>query len=249
MSNKKKVEKKVKTNSKSNKNLKNQERVRVKTFIVEKPVYVPYKGNMSRNMNENFREENEDYDLNDEDKEYNENDEYSVVDYDSSESRYSKWKKKKSMEQLKKRKEEIESSTKQILNGKNNQMKKNAEMIYGNPDNEEEIDDRELDEENYAESNDLDPPIEDEENYQEVIPRQTQRIRSNGLFNNKWWVKGIIKGFLIWAAIYLVILFLQVLKLVSIENPNFWILWLIMLTLTMASIEKITENIKNKKLF
>jgi hypothetical protein len=182
-----------------------KETVRVKTFIVEKPVYVQAPSRFQRIRNR-----------------------ASHV-FSSDESRYSR---KRSNE--------------------NNTAEESLEEE--NYANEEPLDDlKNNDSEEYAESDsgELDsadtefPAGEGEENLDdysdESLPEEGSvptHVRSHGLFENVWWKKGAIKGFIVWLLLVLLIYVLQAMDMANAENWKRWAFFLVLFVLLGMTYQK-----------
>ncbi len=74
------------------------------------------------------------------------------------------------------------------------------------------------------------------ENGEPII--KTGHLRSNGLFKNIWWKKGVLKGFSIWLCIAIIFHFFDLVGLVEVIDWKRWLFFLILLVLLALTYEK-----------
>jgi hypothetical protein len=177
-----------------------KETVRVKTFIVEKPVYVPA-------PRERMMPPAQKYGLTDEDYER----------YDARKSRYAK------------RKDEIDDSQNFDSNESERLVQKKRRVVQEEElDSEaqeggQEVDYAEGDDQ--FEENPEDQTVDDEEATQEEMPvEQTSQkhVRSRGMFLNSWWKKALLWAFVIWLGILLIELGMHAMKLIQVDLTRQW---------------------------
>jgi hypothetical protein len=75
-----------------------------------------------------------------------------------------------------------------------------------------------------------------DENY--VGQSVSGHLRSRGLFENIWWKKGALKGFMAWAAIVIIFYIFDFLKMVEVISWQRWGFFLILLLILGAAYEK-----------
>jgi hypothetical protein len=107
-------------------------------------------------------------------------------------------------------------------------------------DSEEPIEDYE---EDYKEENEEDFS-ENEEDYAEEpldtnpVPTPQGHIRSNGLFDNVWWKKGLLKGIILWLAVVVIFYLFDVFGLVQVIDWKRWAFFLVFLAIIGMAYEK-----------
>jgi len=89
---------------------------------------------------------------------------------------------------------------------------------------------------------DFEEPIEDEnlEEYGEepTQPTQLDHIRSRGLFNNIWWKKGLLKGFVLWFVIVIIFYLFDFLGMVEVIDWKRWAFFLVLLLILGMGYQK-----------
>ncbi len=174
----KRISVKVSTPSKAKKPARTKETVRVKTFIVEKPVYVSAEGEKPLSLRE----------------------------------KYSKFFKEKIL-----RKNPAKLQEAQL----------NEDPLNDDVDSDEELAEKEQSEEYANEEAELnDPNAEFDEEPLAEVPQE--HVRSQGLFNNVWWKKAVLKGFLAWLVIVVFAYVLQLFKLADVQNAANWFFLLLL---------------------
>ena len=172
-----------------------RETVRVKTFIVEKPVYIEAPSRFQR-----FKEK--------------------FPRYSAEESRYSR------------RKEPDFEEEDFNENVPPQEIVSPVEEDYENYTKENE--DSEIDEfDEQEDGGDFDETIEN--NSAEV---SNGHVRSRGLFNNIWWKKGLLKGFSIWLAIFIIFQIFDLLKMVEVIELKRWVFFLVLLLIIGMGYQK-----------
>jgi len=127
-----------------------------------------------------------------------------------------------------------------MVKAKKSQKIKASSSKYSKKSAEEPIDDYEEDykeeiEEDFSES---------EEDYAEepldetLVPTPQGHIRSNGLFNNVWWKKGLLKGIILWLAVVVIFYLFDVFGLVQVIDWKRWAFFLVFLAIIGMAYEK-----------
>jgi hypothetical protein len=101
---------------------------------------------------------------------------------------------------------------------------------------EEPIDETEEDvEEDFSESEDdyAEEPLDTE-----PVPTPQGHIRSNGLFDNVWWKKGLLKGVLLWIVLVVIFYLFDLLGMVEVVDPKRWAFFLVFLLVIGMAYEK-----------
>jgi hypothetical protein len=99
---------------------------------------------------------------------------------------------------------------------------------------DEEVED-EFAEDDYGDELEGEPIEEDPQ--EQVIPASTH-IRSNGLFNNVWWKKGLLKGIVLWLVFVVIFYVFDLLGMVEVIDWKRWAFFLIFLALIGMAYEK-----------
>jgi hypothetical protein len=86
---------------------------------------------------------------------------------------------------------------------------------------------------------------ESEDDFTEEAVEETKsntHLRSNGLFQNLWWKKGVIKGFLLWLVIVVFFYVFALFGLVEVIAWKRWAFFLVFLIILGMTYEKFFYN-------
>ena len=190
MARKKRVSKKTRQPKAKTVN-RNKETVRVKTFIVERPVYIEAPTRFQRLKQK-------------------------IPLYSANESRYAK---------AKKDDEEYGTKTKNDQTDFEDGAVEETDVEDIDSTNDEYLDDA-------SGGEGLDSQLEEGggEDYADIDEKEGPvHSRSNGLFDNVWWKKGILKGILAWLVIVVVFYIFDFLGLVEVVDAKRWLFFLVLL--------------------
>ncbi len=95
-------------------------------------------------------------------------------------------------------------------------------------------------EEEFADEEGFDEEGSDEGALDENFDEQpvAGHLRSRGLFQNIWWKKGALKGFMVWAVIVIIFYIFDFLKMVEVISWQRWGFFLILLLILGMTYEK-----------
>lgn len=108
--------------------------------------------------------------------------------------------------------------------------------------NEEDDFNEKADLEDEENLNNDDENFEDEENFEgddEAQPIVLEHKRSKGLFNNPWWKKGVLKGFIVWLIFVVFFYLMDFIGLVEVIDKLRWFFFLVLLVILGMAWEKI----------
>ncbi|MCX6801191.1 MAG: hypothetical protein NTZ73_03305 [Candidatus Diapherotrites archaeon] len=198
---------------------KSKETVRVKTFIVEKPVYIKSKGMIG-------------------------DDDDPPGKYDSKWSRYFRKRMPPFARAPKGRggenfAEEDDIGSDEAEGSPEGSTEEYPEDGAGEPGNNEMAED-EGGVEDFAGEDIPEGDVEDALN-----PPSSRHKRSHGLFQNKWWLKGILKGVAVWLIILILAYMMDFLKMVNVEGWKSWFGFLIFLIIVFLVYEKFLKGKAN----
>ncbi len=176
-----------------------KETVRVKTFIVEKPVYVQAPPQRIIPPAQKYGLTQEDYER-----------------YDARQSRYTK--KREEIDD-----EEFDVSESEKLSPKRKRMTRKEEIDEEIGEGAEDVDYAEGDDQfDENQSGELD---EESETSGEEMPIQApvqKHLRSRGMFLNSWWKKALLWAVVIWLGILLIELGMHTMKLIQVDLTRQW---------------------------
>lgn len=183
-----------------------KETVRVKTFIVEKPVYVSAERQGLEKVRRSIVDE-------------------AVPSYYEDEGDYSRRKhvgpRRKYVEEGELAEEQGQEPIDEQDQGEAkedlNEFEDEAEQAID--EGEEQLGDDALTEKEIAAGQDL------------LNGERQGHYRSRGLFNNVWWKKGALQGFVVWLAIVLFSYFMEFFDMVNVEGWKNWGIFLVILVL------------------
>jgi hypothetical protein len=95
-------------------------------------------------------------------------------------------------------------------------------------------------EEDFADEEGFDEGGNVKDDFDENIVDQSSsgHLRSRGLFQNIWWKKGALKGFMLWAVMVIIFYIFDFLKMVEVISWQRWGFFLILLLILGAAYEK-----------
>lgn len=136
-----------------------------------------------------------------------------------------------------KSKKQINSKTKATKLSKKELVETKDEFDDDNDfsENQDEIDD-EQNQDELDENAEFDDTAEFDDANQ--IPEITHK-RSNGLFNNPWWKRGLLKGFIVWLIFVVFFYLMDFIGLVEVIDRVKWFFFLILLIILGMAWEKI----------
>jgi len=121
------------------------------------------------------------------------------------------------------------AKTKKIKASSSKYSKKDASVDEPIDDYQEDVeDDFTESEDDYAEE-----PLDTE-----PVPTPQGHIRSNGLFDNVWWKKGLLKGVLLWIVLVVIFYLFDLLGMVEVVDPKRWAFFLVFLLVIGMAYEK-----------
>jgi hypothetical protein len=176
-----------------------KETVRVKTFIVEKPVYVQAPAERMLPPSQKYGLTNEDYER-----------------YDARKSRYAK--KREEIDDA-----EFDSNEREKLAARKKRPVQEEELDSEVDDGAAEVDYAEGDDQ--FEENPADAPMDDEDGVENEMPVEQpaqKHVRSRGMFLNSWWKKALLWAFVIWLGILLIELGMHAIKLIQVDLTRQW---------------------------
>ena len=69
-------------------------------------------------------------------------------------------------------------------------------------------------------------------------PIEPTHKRSNGLFNNPWWKRGLLKGFIVWLIFVVFFYLMDFIGLIEVIDKVRWFLFLVLLVILAMAWEK-----------
>lgn len=176
------------------------ENVRVKTFIVEKPVIIHDKA--------------QSYDSNDN------------STYDSKKSRYSRNSIATGMGLVKQKKRVVEEETSEV-NSEDEQFGDDSAQADELDANSDEFTQAESDEDlSLVDSGDVSEEGEGDIDEEPLAAQAPTHTRSRGMFNNVWWKKALFWSILVWLFILAISMAMQAMKLIMVDLTRQW--WMLL---------------------
>ncbi len=100
----------------------------------------------------------------------------------------------------------------------------------------------EINEEDFNGEEDVSEDFDKNESADETLPEESMlgqgHSRSRGLFQNVWWKKGVMKGFVVWLVIVIIFYIFDFIGLVEVISKERWFFFLIVLLLLGMAYEK-----------
>ncbi|MEK6959016.1 MAG: hypothetical protein AABW59_03160 [archaeon] len=197
---------------------KGRDTVRIKTFIVEKPVIIQSKP--ERIITREPMQER-----------------YEEPVYDSRRSRYSRRPEQERPVMENQEDEFVEEEPKRMFAKKKPAPKEEEEAFGGEEGLETEAGVEVEDDGTYPDDEALpeDEEVMDEGAGEQVEAKEKSHFRSRGMFTNKWWKKALLWAFLFWAVVFIFGFALETTKLGNIDiGRNWFFLFLIILAIQLV---------------
>jgi hypothetical protein len=103
---------------------------------------------------------------------------------------------------------------------------------------EEVLEDDEALDESEEDFDDSDEDFSEEENEEDFEEIPVGPKRSRGLFNNPWWKKGLLKGFIAWLIFVVFFYLMDFVGLIEVIDAKRWFFFLVLLLVLGMAYEK-----------